>query len=153
MLKLKLPALTLIRFGLLAIFTVVFGIACSSATKRGNGPSDQSSKQTANDATISVGMSHERALEIIRECGGEDVTSSQAIMQPDGSRPLSGLVWSLGPYNGVLEIGEENGNLSQIYYWTANDYSVSKLHRVESRKSLKSLTFEKLTRTLKTQEL
>ena len=151
--KLKLSALTLIRFGLLTIFTLIFCIACSSATKRGNGPSDQSAKQTATDSTISVGMSHERALEIIRECGGEDVTSAQAIMGPDGSRPLSGLFWNLGPYNAVLEIGEEHGNLTQIYYWTADEYSMSKLHRVESRKSLKSLTFEKQTRTVKTQEL
>ena len=155
MLKLKLSSQSLIRSGLLSIVTLILGIgiACSSATQSGTRPSDQSFKQTADDSTIRLGMSHERALTIIRECGGEDITSTQAIIGPDGHAPLSDIFWNLEPYNAVLEIGEENGKVTTIYYWTADDYGVSKLHRVESRKSLGSLTFEKQTKTVKTELL
>ena len=119
--------------------------------------SDQSRQQTvpqsANGSTLSLGMKHELALEIIRGCGGQDITSKLAVVGPNGEWPLSGLLWDLEQYNSVLEIAAENGNVVQIGYWTVADFSESKNHREESRRSLKSLTFEKQTRTLKTQVL
>jgi hypothetical protein len=98
-------------------------------------------------------MSHQLALEIIRECGGQDITSKLAVVGPQDEWPLSGLFWSLEQYNSVLEIAAENGNVVRIGYWTVADFSESKSHRFESRKSLKSLTFEKQSKTLNLQVL
>jgi hypothetical protein len=119
--------------------------------------SDQSRQQTARQAeggpTLSLGMSHKAALEIIRECGGQDITSRLAVVGPHGEWPLSGLFWALEQYNSVLEIAAEDGKVVSIGHWTVADFSESKSHRVESRRSLKSLTFDKQARTLKTQVL
>ena len=115
--------------------------------------SDQVSQQTPDGPTLSLGMSHESALEIIRECGGEDITSRLALMRRDGGEVSSGLYWSFERYNSVIGLGGENGKVVAIEFWTSADFSQSKIHRVESRKSLKSLTFEKQSKTVKTQLL
>ena len=112
-----------------------------------------SPQKTANDTVLSLGMSHESALKSIRECGGRDITSQLAIVGPNGEWPLSGLVWGLEQYNTVLEIFAENGNVVGIDYWTIADFSKNKNHRAESRRRLKSLTFDKQTRTVKTETL
>ena len=114
--------------------------------------SDQS-QQTADASTLSLGMSHASALEIIRECGGQDITSNLALMGPNGERPPSGLYWSFEQYNSVIEIGADEGKVIAIDFWTGADFSKSKEHRAQSRKSLKSLTFEKQSKTVKTQVL
>jgi hypothetical protein len=114
--------------------------------------SDQS-QQTADASTLSLGMSHASALEIIRECGGQDITWNLAIMGPNGERPPSGLYWSFEQYDSVIEIGSEEGKVVVIDFWTGADFSESKEHRAQSRKSLKSLTFEKQSKTVKTQVL
>jgi hypothetical protein len=109
---------------------------------------------TLNESpTLTLGMKHELALGIIRECGGQDITSKLAVVGPRGEWPLSGLFWDFEQYNSVLEISVEDGNLVGIDYWTVADFSESKSHRAESRKSLKSLTFEKQTKTVKIQVL
>ena len=110
-------------------------------------------QQIEGGPTLSLGMSHELALEIIRECGGQDITSRLAVVGPQGEWPLSGIFWNLEQYNSVLEIAVMDGNVVGIGYWTIADFSVSKNHRSESRRSLKSLTFEKHTKTLRTQVL
>ena len=102
--------------------------------------------------TLSLGMNQESALEIIRECGGQDITSNLAMIGPGGERPSSGLFWNLEEYKLVLEIAAENGNVVEIGYWALADFSKSKEYRSKSRKSLKSLMFEKQTRTVKIQE-
>lgn len=122
---------------------------CSS--ERSDHSRQQTAHQTANGPTLSLGMSHELALEIIRECGGQDITSKMALVGPNGEWPLSGLFWNLEQYNSVLEIATKDGNVVEIGYWTVADFSESKSHRLESRNCLKSLTFEKQTGTLKTQ--
>ena len=109
--------------------------------------------QTKHDLTISLGMSHEVALEIIRECGGQDITSNLAVVGSRGEWPLNGLFWNLDQYNSVLEIAVADGNVVAIGYWTLADFSESKSHRLKTKKNLKSLTFEKQTKTVKTQEL
>ena len=133
------------------IFLILVHPSCSP--KRSDQPRQQTAQPTANELTLSLGMSHELALEIIRECGGKDVTAGQAMMGLNGERPLSGLFWSLEQYDSVLQIAAEDGKLVVINYWTGADYSTSKLHRVKSMRNLKSLTFEKQTRTVKTQLL
>lgn len=119
--------------------------------------SDQSRQETSREAegglTLSLGMSYKAAIEIIRECGGQDITSKMAVIGPQGEWPLSGLFWNLEQYTSVLEIASEDGKVVGIGYWTVADFSESKSHRLESRRSLKSLTFEKQARTLKTQVL
>jgi hypothetical protein len=119
--------------------------------------SDHSDQQRAHSAeegsTLSLGMSHQAALEIIQECGGQDITSKLAVVGPQGEWPLSGVFWNLEQYNSVLEIVAEDEHLVLIGYWTAADFSESKSHRLESRRRLKSLTFEKQTRRLKMQIL
>ena len=119
--------------------------------------SDQSHRLNAHqievEPSLSLGMSHELALEIIRDCGGQDITLLLAIQGPHGEPPPSGRYWSLEQYDSVLEIAAVDGKVAQIGYWTAADFSESKIHRLESRRSLKSLKFEKQARTLKTQEL
>ena len=116
--------------------------------------SDQSRQQTVRQAedgpTLSLGMSHKAALEIIRKCGGQDITSRMAVVGPDGESPLGGLFWDLEQYNSVLEIVAEDGKVVWIGYWTVADFSESKSHRIKTRRSLKSLTFDKQARTLKT---
>lgn len=74
-------------------------------------------------------------------------------MGPNGERPPSGLYWTLKQYNSVLEIAAENGNVVLIDYWTAADFSVSKNHRAETRRSLKSLTFNRQTGTVQVEDL
>lgn len=115
----------------------------------------RTSQQTTQQAgpTLSLGMSHQAALEIIQECGGRDITGKLAVVGADGQWPLSGLFWDLEQYKSVLEIAADDGKVVEIGYWTIADFSESKIHREESRKSLRSLTFEKQNRTVKTQAL
>src|ERR1044072_8770141 len=115
--------------------------------------SDQARQQTAAGPTLSLGMSHASALEIIRECGGQDITSHLAIMGPNGEQPPSGLYWSFEQYDSVIEIGAEEGKDVVIDFWTGADFSESKQRRGPTRKSLKSWTFEKQSKTVKTQVL
>jgi len=112
-----------------------------------------SPQETTNDTVLSLGMSHESALKIIRDCGGQDITSQIAVVGPNGEWPLSGLIWALEQYNSILEISAENGNVVGIDYWTVADFSRNKSHQAESRRSLKSLTFDKQTRTVKIEAL
>jgi len=118
---------------------------------------DQSRQQTADQIkhglTISLGMSHELALEIIRDCGGQDITANLAVVGSRGEWPLTGLFWNLDQYNSVLEIGVQDGKVVGIGYWTIADFSESKSHRSTTRKNLNSLTFERPTKTVKIQEL
>jgi|GEM_PF-1586028 len=114
--------------------------------------------QTTNDraedgGTLSLGMSDKTALEIIREYGGQDITSKLAVVGPNGEWPLSGLFWSLEQYNSVIEIATEDGHIVRIGYWSVADFSESKSRRSESRQSLKSLTFEKQSGRLTKQVL
>ena len=119
--------------------------------------SDQSAKHVApqaeNGTTLSLGMSHQTALEIIRECGGQDITSRLAVVGPNNEWPLSDLYWNLEQYDAILKINAADGKLVEISYWTGADFSKNKTHREESRKSLKSLTFEKQSKTLRTEAL
>ena len=87
-----------------------------------------SPQKTANDTILSLGMSHESALKIIRECGGQDITLQLQIIGPNGESPRSGLYWALEQYNSVLELAAENGNVVLIDYWTVADFSRSKSH-------------------------
>ena len=137
----------------LSFLIVLMLIHLSCSLERSDQSRQEAAPQNVNGPTLSLGMSHELALEIIRECGGQDITSELAIVSLTGEGPLSGLVWHLEPYNSVISIGAQNGNLAGIDYWTIEDFSVSKIHRVESKRSLKSLTFEKQTRTVKIQVL
>ena len=72
-------------------------------------------------------------------------------MGRNGESPPSGLYWALEQYNSVIEIMAENGNVVGIDYWTSADFSESKIHREETRRSVKSLTFNPQTRTLQVQ--
>ena len=121
------------------------------------GRSDHSRQQTAKQIedgpTLTLGMGHESALAIIRECGGQDVTSNLAVVGPHGEWPLSGIFWYLEQYNAVVEIAADNGKVVEIGYWTSADFSESKSHRSESRRSLRSLTFKKDDKTVVTQVL
>jgi hypothetical protein len=114
---------------------------------------EQSAPQIEDSVTLTLGMRHELALQIIRACGGQDITSGQAVVGPNGEWPLNGIFWNLEQYDSVLEIAVQDGNLVGIGYWTVADFSESKIHRVRSRKSLKSLTFEKQAKRVKTQLL
>ena len=109
--------------------------------------------QTESSTTLSLGMSHQTALEIIRECGGQDITSKLAVVGPNNEWPLSELYWGLEQYDAILKISAADGKLVEISYWTGADFSKNKTHREESRKSLKSLTLEKQSKTLRTEVL
>ena len=109
--------------------------------------------ETTNDTVLSLGMSHESALKIIRDCGGQDITSQIAVVGPNGEWPLSGLIWALEQYNSILEISAENGNVVGIDYWTVADFSRNESHQAESRRSLKSVTFDKQSGTVQTEAL
>jgi hypothetical protein len=135
-------------------FLIVLMLAHTSCSpERSDQSRQQTAHQTANGQTLSLGMSHESALEIIRECGGQDITSNLAVVGPHGEWPLSGVFWSLEQYNSVLEIAAEDGKIVQIGYWTVADFSKNKKHRAKSETSLKSLTFDTQTKTLRTQRL
>ena len=107
----------------------------SCSPKRLDQSRQQAANQTENGPTISLGMSHQLALEIIRECGGQDITSKLAVVGPHDEWPLSGLFWSLEQYNSVLEIAAKDGNVIGIGYWTVADFSESKNHRFERGKA------------------
>jgi len=134
-------------------FLIVLMLVHSGCSSKHSDHSGQIVHQVNDGPTLSLGMSHKAALEIIRECGGQDITSKMAVVGPQGEWPLSGLFWNLEQYNSVLEIVAEDGHVVQIGYWTVADFSDSKVHRLESRRSLKSLTFEKQAKILKTQVL
>jgi hypothetical protein len=131
-------------------FLIVLMLALSSCS------SDrfrQQSVQSAKDRTLILGMSHKEALEIVRECGGQDITSNMAVVGPHGEWPLTGLFWNFVQYDSVLEIAAKDGTVVGIGYWTGADFEESKSHRANSRKNLKSVTFEEQSRTLKIQVL
>jgi len=100
--------------------------------------------------TLRLGMSRDAALAIIKECGGQDVTRYQAIQGPHGESPPSGWFWDFEAYRSIVAIGSaDDGKINQIEYWTHADFSVSKLHREESKKSLKAITFDQQSKTVK----
>jgi len=104
----------------------------------------------ARDLTLHLGMSREAAEATIKECGGHDVTQNLAIMGRNGEPPPSGWYWDLEAYGSVVAISSaDDGKLAQIVYWTGADFSESKLHREESKKYLKSLTFDPQSKTVK----
>lgn len=138
---------------LVAFLIVLMLIDANCSRQLSNQSSGLNVHQIETDPSLSLGMSHELALEIIRDCGGQDITSRMAIQGPQGESPSSNLYWSLKQYDSVLEIAAVDGKVSGIGYWTADDFSENKVHRLESRRSVKSLKFEKLSRTLKTQDL
>ena len=137
----------------LLAFLIVLMLINANCSRQLSDQSRRLSAQIEVEPNLSLGMSHELALEIIRDCGGQDITSRMAIQGPHGELPSSGRYWSLEQYDSVLAIAEVDGQVIEIGYWTAADFSESKIHRLAARKSLKSLQFEKQARTLKTQEL
>lgn len=76
-----------------------------------------------------------------------------AVVGPHGEWPQTGLFWNFEEYDSVLEIGSKDGIVVGIGYWTHADFSESKSHQALRRKSVKSVTFETKTRTLKTEAL
>lgn len=130
----------------LSFLIVLMLVHLSCSAERSGQPHQQ--HQVEEGSTLSLGMRHELALEIIRECGGQDITAKLAVVGPNGEWPLSSLYWSLKEYDSVVEIVAENGNVVEIGYWRVADFFENKIHRVESRRDLKSLTFEKPTKTL-----
>jgi hypothetical protein len=130
----------------LSFLIVLMLVDLSCSPERSGQPNQQ--HRIDDGSTLSLGMRHELALEIIRECGGQDITAKLAVVGPNGEWPLSSLYWSLEEYDSVVEIVAENGNVIGISYWRVADFSESKIHRFESRRDLKSLTFEKQTKTL-----
>lgn len=118
-----------------------------------NCSSQRSDQHRPDGPTLSLGMSGESAMEIIRECGGEDITSRLQLMSRDGGEVPDGLYWSFEQYNSVMAFGVEDGKVSVIEYWSFADFDESKDHRAKSMKRLKSLTFEKQSKTVKTQLL
>jgi hypothetical protein len=137
----------------LSFLIVLMLVHLGCSPERADQPRQLTAAQTEHGATLSLGMRHESALEIIRECGGQDITSKLAVVGSKGEWPLSNLYWSLEAYDSVVEIDAEDGNVVEIGYWRLADFSESKIHRVESRKNLKTLTFEKQTKTLSMQML
>jgi len=133
------------RVSFLVVLMLVH-LSCSS--KRANQPRQLQAAQTEQGATLSLGMRHELALEIIRECGGQDITSKLAVVGPNGEWPLSNLYWRLEDYNSVVEINAKDGNVVAIGYWRVGDFFENKIRRIESRVNLKTLTFDKQTKTL-----
>ena len=134
----------------LIVLTLVH-LSCSS--NRSVQSHQPTAPQAQDGSTFSLGMSHDAVLEIIRECGGQDITSGQAVIGPNGESPSNGVYWHLKQYDSVLAIGAENGKVNGIEYWTSADFSKSKSHRSTSGKHLKSLTFERQTGTLKIEQL
>lgn len=118
-----------------------------------NKSSKQSDPQTEDKPTIRLGMSHQAALETIRECGGRDITSNLAAQGRYGERPYDGLYWDLPQYNAVLEIGAKDGIVAGIGYWTGGDFSKNKEHRAESKRNVESVTFAKQTKTLEIKQV
>ena len=132
----------------LLFFIVLMLVHLSCSPKRADQPPQLPAAQTEQGATLSLGMRHELALEIIRECGGHDITSKLAVVGPNGEWPLSNLYWSLEDYNSVVEISAEDGNVVEIGYWRRADFFENKIRRLESRGNLKTLTFDKQTKTV-----
>ena len=132
----------------LSFLIVLMLVHLSCSSKRADQPHQPTAAQTEQGATLSLGMRHELAMQIIRECGGQDITSKLAVVGPNGEWPLSNLYWSLEEYDSVVEIAAEHGNVVEINYWTGADFSKSKIHRYESTRKLKTLTFDKQTKTL-----
>ena len=135
----------------LSLLIVLMLVHLSCSPERSGQPHQQ--HQVEDGSTLSLGMRHELALEIIRECGGRDITAKLAVVGSNGEWPLSSLYWSLEQYDSVVEIDAEDGNVVEIGYWRIADFSESKIHRFESRRNLKTLTFEKQTKTLSMQML
>jgi len=109
-----------------------------------------SSERSREGPTLRLGMSRDAAVTIIKECGGQDITGNQAVVGPNGEWPLSGLYWDFEAYDSVVAIfSADDGKVTEIIYWTGADFSESKLHREESKKSLKAITFDQQNKTVK----
>ena len=87
-----------------AFLIVLMLVHLSCSPQRSDQSRQQITQHAEDGGTLSLGMSHKAALELIRECGGQDITSNMAMVGPNGERPLNGLFWSLEHYNSVLEI-------------------------------------------------
>lgn len=136
-----------------SVLIVLILVSVSCSQNRLDQSHQQTAHQTEDGKTITLGMSHKAALEIIQQYGGQDITSKLAVVGPNHEWPLSGLYWSLEQYDSVLQISAEDGNVVHIGYWTIADFSKNKIHRSETMRSLKSLTFKQQPGKLEIQVL
>ena len=74
-------------------------------------------------------------------------TPKLEIEGPKGEWPLHGLYWSAPAFKVIFETSDSVA----ICYWSEEDFGVSKMHREDSRRYVKSITFdtEKKTYTVK----
>ena len=95
----------------------------------------------AEEVTISLGMSYDKAVEAIQKCGGQD---TGYLLQ------ATGLSWWLGDYGVSLGSGEHYGKLNHLEYATTHNVSLigDTGQRVEGQPA-QSLTFDTEKRTFK----
>ena len=75
----------------LVAFLIVLMLINANCSRQLSDQSRRLNAQIEVEPNLSLGMSHESALEIIRDCGGQDITSRMAIQGPHGESPSSGL--------------------------------------------------------------
>jgi hypothetical protein len=84
---------------------------------------------------------------VMKKIGAVDITPNLEIAGQKSELPLHGLYWSAPDFKVIFETSDS----AAICYWTEEDFSVSKVHREDSRCYVKSIIFdtEKRTYTVK----
>ena len=101
------------------------------------------------EVRLSVGMSHDEALAVLRENNAEDITPGLAIVGPGGEWPLHGLVWWFRDYDAVVALSAEDGKIIGLGYWIKSDFGKSKLHRAKTERDVTAITLDTKRRTVK----
>lgn len=89
---------------------------------------------------IAVGMDFNEAITVIKRHSGESIRM-QAMVSP-GMTPNRGGSWWLPAYSIQIVVGERDGRVSGLSYWDGRDLGVSKIHKGDTERHVKSLTFD-----------
>jgi hypothetical protein len=93
---------------------------------------------------LEVGASSAATDEVLRKIAATDITPNMEVVGSKGEWPVYGLYWSVWDFKVILEIasGEKKVGVISICYWTDDDFNVSKMHREDSRRYVRSITFD-----------
>lgn len=100
----------------------------------------------ANEVRIAVGMSQEKAVGLIKDHSGVDITSGMEVLGPKGKWPLKGVYWRFRDYDAVITLSAEGGKIKSMTFWKKKDFDESKSHRATTEQTISALDLDTKTK-------
>lgn len=100
----------------------------------------------ADEACITIGMSRDEVVAIIKQNGGTDITPSLEVVGPKGEYPLTGIYWMFRDYDAIITVTAKKRKVTGMTFWTKKDFGESKSHRYKTEQSIRTLKLDTKTR-------